>query len=255
MGSVRDLASVTAAALDPVEFARRAGLEPEEWQRAVLRSPSQRIALLCSRQSGKSSLSALFALRQAIHRDESLALVLSPSERQSTELLRKVLTYYRRLGSPVPAESQTGTQLILANGSRIHALPSTEATVRGFSRPELVVVDEASRVGDDYWHAILPMVAASPDARVLVASTPWGSGWFRDIWERGPDWERHRIPAEEVAHISAAALREARATLPAWVYRQEYECQFVDGAGESAFNVDVVAACIEEGETWNLDAV
>lgn len=252
---VRDLALATASVLDPVAFCRRAGLEPESWQTEVLRSTSQRLLLLCSRQSGKSSLSALLALREVLHKDETLALVVSPSERQSVELLRKVLGYYRKLGSPVSAESQTGTQLVLSNGSRVVALPSTEAKIRGYSAPALVIVDEAARVEDRYWHAVLPMVAAAPDARLVVASTPWGAGWFRDLWERGPEWERHKVSAVDVAHISARVLREAEATLPTWVYRQEYLVEFVDGDGESAFSPDVVAACIEEGELWNLDAV
>lgn len=255
MSSLRDLALATAAALDPVAFCRRAGLEPEPWQIDVLRSEAARMLLLCARQSGKSSLSAILALREVLHRDEALALVVSPSERQSQELLRKVLTFYRRLGSPVPAESSTSTQLVLENGSRVVALPSTEAKIRGFSAPSLVICDEASRIEDAYWFAVLPMIASAPDARVVVASTPWGAGFFRDLWERGPDWERHRITADQVGHISAAALREAEATLPRWVYQQEYLCQFVDGSGESAFSPDVVAACIEEGDLWNLDVV
>ncbi len=48
----------------------------------------------------------------------------------------------------------------LANGSRILCLPGEEATIRGFS-PNLLVIDEASRVPDDLYRAVRPMLAVS----------------------------------------------------------------------------------------------
>ena len=51
--------------------------------------------------------------------------------------------------------------LALPNGSRIVGLPGTEATVRGFSAVSLLLVDEASRVSDELYQAIRPMLAVS----------------------------------------------------------------------------------------------
>ena len=50
-------------AQDAVALARRAGIEPDKWQADVLRSKAQQMILLCARQSGKSTVTSLLALR------------------------------------------------------------------------------------------------------------------------------------------------------------------------------------------------
>jgi hypothetical protein len=49
------LAADLARALDPVQFSLAAGITPDPWQAAVLRSTAPRLLLNCSRQSGKST--------------------------------------------------------------------------------------------------------------------------------------------------------------------------------------------------------
>src|SRR5581483_8698615 len=72
-------------ARDAVALARRAGLEPDQWQADVLRSQAQQMILLCSRQAGKSTVTSLLALHQAIYTSDSLVLLLAPTLRQSQE--------------------------------------------------------------------------------------------------------------------------------------------------------------------------
>jgi hypothetical protein len=81
-------------------------------------------------------------------------LLLSPSERQSGELMAKVFGYYDALGQPVGSCNRTELQLHLVNGSRVIALPRNEMTLRGFSGARLLVVDEASRVSDALYSAV-----------------------------------------------------------------------------------------------------
>src|SRR3712207_2598818 len=101
------LASDLALALDPVALARRAGIEPDPWQADVLRSASPRQLLNCCRQSGKSTTVAVLAVHTALYDPGALVLLLSPTERQSSELFKKCTAIYRALGRPVPAESET----------------------------------------------------------------------------------------------------------------------------------------------------
>ena len=51
------------------------------------------------------------------------------------------------------------------------ALPSKEATVRGFSGVTLIIEDEASRVDDLLYRTMRPMLAVS-GGRMILASTP-----------------------------------------------------------------------------------
>lgn len=91
----RDLLS----ALDPVFFARiYLGIQPDERQSKVLRCRAKQVILNCSRQWGKSTVCSILALHQAYYYPMSLVLVVSPTLRQSGELLRKILQYLPALG-------------------------------------------------------------------------------------------------------------------------------------------------------------
>src|SRR4051812_42299363 len=160
-GSVGVIAADLAMALDPVVLAKRAGIEPDVWQADVLRSPSKRRLLLCCRQSGKSTTTAILGLHRALYRPGSLVLMLSPSLRQSGELFRKAISIYRDLGRPVQAQAETALTLTLTNGSRVVSLPGQDATIRGFSGASLIIEDEAARVDDPLYEAIRPMLATS----------------------------------------------------------------------------------------------
>src|SRR5215212_4036144 len=92
-------------ALDRASFAENLGIDPDPWQRVLLRSASPRLLLNCSRQSGKSTMAAIIALHRALYYADSLVLVLAPSLRQSQELFAKVASFYRSLGRPVPAQA------------------------------------------------------------------------------------------------------------------------------------------------------
>jgi hypothetical protein len=82
----------------------------------------------------------------------------------------------------------------LNKGSRIISLPGDGATVRGYSAPNLVIVDEAAFIPADngLWEALFSMVAVS-NGSLLLASTPNGhQGLFFDAWSDGSD-DRHRV--------------------------------------------------------------
>jgi hypothetical protein len=136
-----------ARALDRVLFARALSVDPDPWQRDLLRSSSDRVLLNCCRQSGKSTMTAVIGLHRAIYYPGSLILCLAPALRQSQELFAKVLTFYRDLGRPVPAHGERKLTLELENGSRIVTLPGMDKTIRGFNGATLLIVDEAARGG------------------------------------------------------------------------------------------------------------
>lgn len=234
-------------ALDPVAFARKAGIEPDPWQADVLRSDARRILLNCSRQSGKSTTCATIGLHRALYVPGSLVLLLSPSLRQSSELFRTLARLYTRMGETIPPKAESALRLELKNGSRIISLPASEATVRGYSAVDLLVIDEASRVPDDLYASVRPMLAVS-DGRLIALSTPYGKrGWWSDAWhDGGPRWERVRITATECPRISPAFLQEERESLGDWWYRQEYGCEFIDADTQAFRSEDVEAAASKE---------
>ncbi|MDP9355988.1 MAG: terminase family protein [Chloroflexota bacterium] len=235
------------------DLAAAVGLDPDPWQAQVLASTAPRVLLNASRQSGKSTITALLAVAEAITAPNALVLLLSPSLRQSSELFKKALATYRTLGRPVPAVTETALALELGNGSRIVSLPGKEATIRGYSGVRLLIVDEASRVPNDLYLAVRPMLAVS-GGRLLALSTPFGKrGWWWEAWRGSEPWERYEVPATACPRIPPAFLEEERRTLGEFWFAQEYMVQFLD-AQTSAFRSEDIERALhgEEVEAWAL---
>jgi len=212
------------------------GWEPDPWQFRLLQVNWTKALLCCSRQSGKSTVAAALGLHEALCRPGSLVLMLSPSERQSGELAIKLFACYDALKQPVPARKRTELQLHLVNGSRVIALPENEKTIRGFSGARLLICDEASRIGDDLYRTVRPMLAVSR-GRLLAMSTPFGQrGWFHDEWFSSSPWERIRVIASECPRIDPQFLEEERLALGERYFRQEYECSF-ESVVDAVFNL------------------
>src|SRR4051794_21914769 len=72
--------------------------EADATQSRVLGCESRRVILNCTRQWGKSTVTAAKAVHQAMTQAGSLTLVASPSARQSGELVGKAETFLRELG-------------------------------------------------------------------------------------------------------------------------------------------------------------
>ena len=238
---------------DRVAFARLLGIEPDEWQARLLRSDAPQILINCGRQTGKSTIAAVLALHGALIRPRALVLILAPAERQGKELFSKVAAFYRTLGYPIPTDSYRKLGMELKNGSRIEALPGTEKTVRGFSAVDLLVVDEASRVSDELYHAVRPMLAVS-GGRLLMLSTPFGKrGEFYEAWEDGgAAWERYEVPASECPRISAEFLAAERRAMPERVFLQEFQCMFCEVDDQIFSNELVMGALTDEVEPLEL---
>lgn len=229
-----------AGALDPVRLAKRIGMDCDEWQAEVLRKPHQRELLIVHRQGGKSATAAVAACHCAIYTPGALVLVVSPSQRQSQELFRTILTLYRSLGRPVPSESENALSITLENGSRIVALPADASTIRGYSSVRLLIVDEAAFVPDETMAAVRPMLAVS-SGRMLAMSTPFGRrGWFYEA-SKSREWRVTTVTADKCKRISPEFLAAERKALGDWRFKQEYLCIFVDISGMMFASDDINA--------------
>ncbi len=167
------------------------------------------------------------------------------------ETIRVCRTLYAALGRPVPAGSGNKLSLEMHNKSRILSIPSTEATVRGLSKVGLLVLDEASRIPDAFYGAVLPFLAVSDGALALL-STPFGKrGFFYDSYRQQKEWLYQEVPAEQCPRISRAFLAEQRKKMSELLYAQEYECQFNDSV-RGAFRSADIDAAVKDYPTWNL---
>lgn len=229
-----------ARCFDPVLLAEDCGVSPDLWQAELLRNTSKRILMLCSRQSGKTETAVIKAISSALY-DPGLVVMVSPSQRQSSEVFKRFTQRYGELKGVPELLTESTLRCELANGSRVVALPGSERTTRGYAAVKLVVIDEAARVEDDLLQAVRPMLATT-NGSLVALSTPAGKrGWFYEAWiSETSDWHRVRVPASECPRISKEFLAEELKALGPSRFSEEYELEFVDDDTQ-AFPTDIIS--------------
>lgn len=236
----------TICAMDPGLFMKVAfDTIADPWQKDVLALGPSKTLLLCSRQSGKSTVSAAMALHKATFFPNTLVLVISNTFRQAEETFRKI-----KKGLPFVLKGrgivyETQTMMELSNGSRIVALPAKQESIRSFSSVGLLIIDEAAQVSDEVYKSIRPMLAVS-QGDIIALTTPFGKrGWFYDAWENGNGWYKVKITAEDCPRITKEFLEEELIEIGEWWVKQEYYCEFVDTEEQFFTHLDVMS-CLDD---------
>ncbi|MBA3841749.1 MAG: terminase, partial [Actinobacteria bacterium] len=226
-----------------------------ELLRAVENGPRLHVWAV-GRRSGKTTLSALAALWDCLLRPDLDGLV-RPGERRYAVCVATNLRQARLFvaaarsvveRSPLLArlvESVTDDEILFRNGSALAAFPATSRGARGWPISSLLL-DEAAHMVDtegnaaaeQVYRALVPSTAQFGDrARVIVASTPWGTGGlFADLFAK--------VAAGDLddAHAVTATSAEVNPTLdPAFLsrehardpeaFRAEYLAEFVGSGG------------------------
>ena len=127
-----------------------------------------------------------------------------------------------------------------------------EGTTRGFSGVKLLIIDEASKVPDELYMSVRPMLAVS-GGRLIVLSSPFGArGFFYEAWKNRQNWEYYEVPATDCPRITPEFLAEEKENMGERWFLQEYMCKFLD-AQTAAFRAEDVEQIVKPGiETWDL---
>jgi hypothetical protein len=230
------------SALDPVVLFERAfGVDALDWQRGYLRE-EEPVVLLKGRQIGASLAAASLAVHSSMYHAQTNSIIVSPSLKQSGEILGKARRGLGALGVRLVKDS--ATLLELRNGSRIVSLPGTARSVRGWTA-RLLIIDEAAYLEEATWTAARALVATG--GRLVVQSTPADEyGPFHELVtgdELG--WSRLTVRSDEVSTISAAFLESERRSMAPDAFATEYECRFAR-AGAGLFTLASIARMFGE---------
>jgi len=207
------------------------GLQLDSWQISMLDTPKKRVCLNIHRQGGKSLMSSAVCTHMARFRPGSLSLIIAPALTQSREDFEKVQEFIEQMSHPPKLQESTKLRMKWDNGSRIVCLPggTKGKTIRGFSRPDVIIEDESSQCSDLLYQAIRPMMATYPNCKFVLASTPFGQrGHFHKVATgKSETWLRLKVVATQCKRISTEFLAEEKEELGPYVYSQEYEGEFV----------------------------
>ena len=134
-------------------FAReRLGFTPDPEQERLLATQERYVILNCHRQWGKTTVTAIRAVHQAVMKPKQEVVVVSTTLRQALELANRCREFGQRLGLGLGTRTGNPGSLVFPNGggfgTGIRPLPADANRVRGFTA-NFLIVDEAARVADE----------------------------------------------------------------------------------------------------------
>lgn len=144
------------------------------------------IALL-SRQSGKTTVVASYALHHALFADRKTVKILANKYDNAKNILDRIKKMYEQL----PRWLQQGvlswnvSSLELENYSSISVGTTTPDSGRS-SSISLLILDEFAFVKDtmanDFWSAVYPVITSGQESQVIIVSTANGMNLFYKLW-------------------------------------------------------------------------
>lgn len=172
---------------------------------------------------GISTTIAMESVSLATLNPNYTVLIVSPSERQSNLVFKKIREFVNLGGIKLKEESATRLTFEITN-STIYSLPNSPKTIRGFTA-DMVYLDEFAFFDNqkEILQAVAPSI--SRGGRLTVISTPLGRDdeFFR-IWN-SEGWSKHKITWKECPHLN---IQEIRNVLDEITFKREYEAEFID---------------------------
>ena len=208
------------------------------WQQTVFKDTHRFKVVAAGRRCGKSRLSAVTLLIEALNCPEGSAVMyIAPTLGQARTIIWDLL---HDLGRPVIKSSHINNlEITLVNGRKI--------LVRGADNPDslrgvslvYVVLDECAFIKQEIWEKVIRAALSDKKGRALFISTPSGRNWFYDVYKLGQDnlddeWKSWHFTTQDNETIDPKEVEAAKRTLSSFAFKQEYLSSF-DNAGADIF--------------------
>lgn len=209
-----------------------------KWQRAVFEDTHRFKVVAAGRRCGKSRLSAVTLLIEALNCPEGSAVMyVAPTLGQARTIIWDLL---HELGRPIIKSSHINNlEISLINGRKILVRGADNPdSLRGVSLTYLVL-DECAFIKEDVWQKILRAALSDKKGRALFISTPSGRNWLYEIFKLGqtgedPDWKSWHFTTADNETIDPKEIEAAKRTLSSFAFKQEYLSSF-DTSGADVF--------------------
>ena len=221
---------------------------PHEKQREVLRNQTRFTTLNWGRRSGKTFLASYIALKYLIASNHNIwitAPTYDLAKRCWDYLLEWTPKVNKQLGrilvvnkSHYTIKSKTGSMLTLKSADN-------PASLLGAGL-DLLIIDEAARVSEEVWRTNLRPTLTDRMGKAVFISTPYGRNWFYDLHLKGlskdkihKDYSYFHMSTKENTAIPNIGedVEQAKLELPINNFMQEYEAEFIEGAGSVFRNI------------------
>lgn len=209
-------------------------LQPYQIKLARMWEDNHYSIAVTGRQVGKSLTVSAYTLWKSITDPNHFTTIISPTDRQSKELFKKIITFcalndqlYDSVVNPKVDE------VSFTNGSRTVSLPG-RGSITGYTDVDQVIIDEAGlpELPDKVYANATPMLAKK-HGKLILLGTPKGKATKFYEYTNNPMFAKFHVPTSENKHIKEVNkfLESEKKRCSVIEYNQEYEGIFQDLEG------------------------
>lgn len=192
------------------------------------------VVMVAGRQSGKSFLLKIEALKRALSKSKIKVLVVSPTDSQVAKLFDELYDAVADSGIVRSKSSSSGDMSItFTNKSTIlFRSARSENNLRGLTIDHLLVDESSFLSSETYYRILLPMITTRPESKVLLCSTPNGrNNWFYSEYKmKSPMRKSFRFTYLDNPLADKKLIEEMKKSMTDISFRQEFLCEFIDGS-------------------------
>jgi phage FluMu gp28-like protein len=218
---------------------------PQDWQMEVHQCGARFRCVVCGRRAGKSFCGVNEIAAYSWEHTEYPSWWVAPTYGQAE---KGFTVCTQKFESAIKSKTQAQGRMTItwkSGGKTVFNSAERYENLRG-EGVGLMVLDEAAFMARAAWEQVLRPMLSDTGGRALFTTTPKGKNWVYGIFQRGedpdqPDYASFKVPTVTSIYVPDSEVEEARNTLPADVFAQEYLADFLD---EAAGVFHGVAACV-----------
>lgn len=207
-------------------------------QKEILASEERFIVVMCGRRFGKSELSQIKIITEAVQ-GKSIAYITP------TYSLAKV--FFNRLIHALPfLNNKSDLKLLFPNGGSVEFFTGERLDNLRGRKFHWVIIDEASFIPDleQGWLNSIRPTLTDYKGRALFLSTPRGKNYFYSLFMKNDSgWKSFKFSTYDNPYIDKSEIDEARTQLPEAVFEQEYMANPMENAA-NPFGSAFIRSCI-----------
>jgi hypothetical protein len=211
--------------------------EPHINQQRILDSQSRFRVIMCGRRFGKSELSQIEIISEAL-KGNNVAYI--------TPTYKLAKTFFEKLIKIVQFEHNKSDLIIqFPNDGSVEFFTGERLDNLRGRKFHFVVVDEASFIPnlEDGWLNSIRPTLTDYKGRALFLSTPRGKNYFYQLYcKQDQDWESFKFTTYDNPYIDADEVNDARRQLPEAVFEQEYMANPMENAA-NPFGSNFINLC------------
>ena len=210
-------------------------------QLKILQSKARFRVVMCGRRFGKSELSQVEIISNAIQ-GMNVAYI--------TPTYKLAKTFFEKLTQSLPTFENNKSDLTIhfPNSGTVEFFTGERLDNLRGRKFHLVVIDEASFIPDleDGWLNSIRPTLTDYQGRALFLSTPRGKNYFYSLYMKGgqKDWDSFKFTTYDNPYILTSEINDAKAQLPNAVFEQEYMANPMENAA-NPFGSEHINKCVK----------